>query len=142
VLASLQTRKNYCNATRDRARFFISDFSVRCCNKKQQPLYPVFSFVHRRLLLTNSMTLPPLAAATELQDVAIEQQFTVTIPPEKDGIFLHQSPTATPNNTTMGQTIAGIAGNVLEWYDFAIFGYLGDVISVRIVVVFRARSIY
>lgn len=27
------------------------------------------------------------------------------------------------------QTIAGVAGNVLEWYDFAVFGYLGDVIG-------------
>jgi len=28
------------------------------------------------------------------------------------------------------QTIAGIAGNVLEWYDFAVFGYFSDVIGV------------
>jgi MHS family proline/betaine transporter-like MFS transporter len=27
------------------------------------------------------------------------------------------------------QTIAGVAGNILEWYDFAVFGYLGDVIG-------------
>lgn len=27
------------------------------------------------------------------------------------------------------QTLAGVVGNVLEWYDFAIFGYLGDVIG-------------
>eukprot|EP00562_Extubocellulus_spinifer_P023888 CAMPEP_0178663974 /NCGR_PEP_ID=MMETSP0698-20121128/29129_1 /TAXON_ID=265572 /ORGANISM="Extubocellulus spinifer, Strain CCMP396" /LENGTH=512 /DNA_ID=CAMNT_0020307103 /DNA_START=61 /DNA_END=1600 /DNA_ORIENTATION=- len=30
--------------------------------------------------------------------------------------------------TTM-QTIAGVAGNVLEWYDFAVFGYFGDIIG-------------
>lgn len=27
------------------------------------------------------------------------------------------------------QTLAGIMGNVFEWYDFAIFGYLGDIIG-------------
>jgi len=27
------------------------------------------------------------------------------------------------------ETIAGVAGNVLEWYDFAVFGYFGDVLS-------------
>jgi len=27
------------------------------------------------------------------------------------------------------RTIAGIAGNVLEWYDFALFGFFGDVIA-------------
>lgn len=27
------------------------------------------------------------------------------------------------------QTFAGVAGNILEWYDFAIFGFLGDIIG-------------
>lgn len=27
------------------------------------------------------------------------------------------------------QTIAGVAGNVLEWYDFAVFGYFSDVLG-------------
>lgn len=27
------------------------------------------------------------------------------------------------------ETLAGVAGNVLEWYDFAVFGYFGDVIG-------------
>jgi len=30
---------------------------------------------------------------------------------------------------TLMQTIAGVAGNVLEWYDFAVFGFFGDVIG-------------
>ena len=30
----------------------------------------------------------------------------------------------------MRTTIAGIAGNVLEWYDFAVFGFFSDVIGV------------
>lgn len=34
------------------------------------------------------------------------------------------------SSSDMWQTVAGVAGNVLEWYDFAIFGYLGDVIGV------------
>jgi MHS family proline/betaine transporter-like MFS transporter len=29
----------------------------------------------------------------------------------------------------LGATIAGVAGNVLEWYDFAVFGYLSDVLG-------------
>lgn len=28
-----------------------------------------------------------------------------------------------------GQTMAGIVGNVLEWYDFAVFGYLSDILG-------------
>lgn len=32
------------------------------------------------------------------------------------------------NNKTM-QTIAGVAGNILEWYDFAVFGYFSDVLG-------------
>lgn len=27
------------------------------------------------------------------------------------------------------QTLAGVAGNILEWYDFAVFGYFGDIIG-------------
>eukprot|EP00581_Thalassiosira_minuscula_P002089 CAMPEP_0183737108 /NCGR_PEP_ID=MMETSP0737-20130205/51056_1 /TAXON_ID=385413 /ORGANISM="Thalassiosira miniscula, Strain CCMP1093" /LENGTH=589 /DNA_ID=CAMNT_0025971305 /DNA_START=17 /DNA_END=1783 /DNA_ORIENTATION=- len=27
------------------------------------------------------------------------------------------------------ETLAGVAGNVLEWYDFAVFGYFGDIIG-------------
>jgi len=27
------------------------------------------------------------------------------------------------------ETIAGVAGNVLEWYDFAVFGYFGDILG-------------
>lgn len=27
------------------------------------------------------------------------------------------------------QTLAGVAGNVLEWYDFAVFGYFGDILG-------------
>ena len=32
-------------------------------------------------------------------------------------------------NSDMRQTLAGVAGNMLEWYDFSIFGYLDDVIG-------------
>ncbi|KAL7561280.1 hypothetical protein ACA910_022551 [Epithemia clementina (nom. ined.)] len=28
-----------------------------------------------------------------------------------------------------GETLAGVAGNILEWYDFAVFGYFGDVLG-------------
>jgi MHS family proline/betaine transporter-like MFS transporter len=27
------------------------------------------------------------------------------------------------------ETIAGVMGNVLEWYDFALYGYFSDVIA-------------
>ena len=30
-----------------------------------------------------------------------------------------------------GQTIAGVMGNVLEWYDFALFGFFSDVIAIK-----------
>ena len=30
---------------------------------------------------------------------------------------------------TLTQQIAGVAGNVLEWYDFAVFGFFGDIIG-------------
>eukprot|EP01083_Nonionella_stella_P009796 28068_1 len=44
--------------------------------------------------------------------------------PSPDGL----ERTGTKNNKTM-ETIAGVAGNVLEWYDFAVFGYFSDVIG-------------
>jgi MHS family proline/betaine transporter-like MFS transporter len=52
--------------------------------------------------------------------------------PEKDGIM-----TTAPSHTNHSdsgesdfwQTVAGVAGNVLEWYDFAVFGYFGDIIG-------------
>jgi len=31
--------------------------------------------------------------------------------------------------TTIQETLAGLVGNVLEWYDFAVFGYFSDVIG-------------
>mmetsp|Transcript_24571 Transcript_24571/g.36062 ORF Transcript_24571/g.36062 Transcript_24571/m.36062 type:complete len:572 (-) Transcript_24571:140-1855(-) len=31
--------------------------------------------------------------------------------------------------TNLGHIIAGVFGNVLEWYDFAVFGYFGDIIG-------------
>jgi len=33
------------------------------------------------------------------------------------------------NRQKMFQTIAGVAGNVLEWYDFAVYGYFADIIG-------------
>ena len=45
--------------------------------------------------------------------------------------ILHKKNHATSkfkNNKTM-QTIAGVAGNILEWYDFAVFGYFSDVLG-------------
>jgi Sugar (and other) transporter len=38
--------------------------------------------------------------------------------------------TSVITNNDWKQTLAGIAGNVLEWYDFAVFGYFGDVIGI------------
>ena len=34
-----------------------------------------------------------------------------------------------PNEPTVMQTVAGVMGNVLEWYDFALFGFFSDVIA-------------
>jgi len=55
---------------------------------------------------------------------------------DHDDIFASSLPDAagiprtkpTKTNKTM-QTLAGVAGNVLEWYDFAVFGYFSDVIG-------------
>jgi MHS family proline/betaine transporter-like MFS transporter len=43
-----------------------------------------------------------------------------------DGVFEQEREAASQR---FWQDIAGVAGNVLEWYDFAIFGFLGDVIG-------------
>lgn len=50
--------------------------------------------------------------------------------PDAEGLKqnLSKSSSKVKNNKTM-QTIAGVAGNILEWYDFAVFGYLSDVIG-------------
>jgi MHS family proline/betaine transporter-like MFS transporter len=34
-----------------------------------------------------------------------------------------------PPEPTVMQTVAGVMGNVLEWYDFALFGFFSDVIA-------------
>jgi len=39
------------------------------------------------------------------------------------------SHTKNPQNNTKTIILAGIVGNVIEWYDFALFGYLAPVIS-------------
>lgn len=33
------------------------------------------------------------------------------------------------NNHMIKNTVAGIFGNILEWYDFAVFGFLAPVMS-------------
>lgn len=38
-------------------------------------------------------------------------------------------PTERKDTNSLMQTIAGVAGNILEWYDFAIFGYFADTIG-------------
>lgn len=49
---------------------------------------------------------------------------------EKDGIIRESNTSPAPlPPTTLCQTIAGIAGNVLEWYDFAVFGYFSDILG-------------
>jgi len=35
------------------------------------------------------------------------------------------------NNNEFKVALAGVAGNILEWYDFAIFGYFSDIIGVN-----------
>mmetsp|Transcript_61149 Transcript_61149/g.72598 ORF Transcript_61149/g.72598 Transcript_61149/m.72598 type:complete len:474 (+) Transcript_61149:72-1493(+) len=62
----------------------------------------------------------------------------MTIEPEliKDESTMHQS-LITPdqnesndnNSPSLTETIAGVAGNALEWYDFAIFGSFSDIIG-------------
>lgn len=43
----------------------------------------------------------------------------------------HHSTTtaASTHSNSTAQTIAGVAGNILEWYDFAVFGFLSDIIG-------------
>lgn len=62
---------------------------------------------------------------------------------EKDGLMVtgehhhsakqtvsHTAATAADEgNSDFWQTVAGVAGNVLEWYDFAVFGYFSDVLG-------------
>jgi MHS family proline/betaine transporter-like MFS transporter len=62
----------------------------------------------------------------------------LTHSPQHSGSF--QSPSTTTNTIIARsrtddkkhpylQTIAGVAGNILEWYDFAVFGYFSDVLG-------------
>mmetsp|Transcript_19 Transcript_19/g.47 ORF Transcript_19/g.47 Transcript_19/m.47 type:complete len:480 (-) Transcript_19:441-1880(-) len=56
---------------------------------------------------------------------------TLPSPDELDRVRDMRNGAGTGNgkgNKTM-QNIAGIAGNVLEWYDFAVFGYFSDIIG-------------
>lgn len=38
-------------------------------------------------------------------------------------------PTDAPAHVSRRLTLAGIAGNVMEWYDFAVYGYFAPVIG-------------
>lgn len=54
--------------------------------------------------------------------------------PEEFKQTLSQNPTRNDvvemaNRDKILQTIAGVSGNVLEWYDFAVFGYFADIIG-------------
>lgn len=40
-----------------------------------------------------------------------------------------QTPLSVGSSETFWSTVAGLAGNVLEWYDFAVFGFFGDIIG-------------
>lgn len=35
----------------------------------------------------------------------------------------------TREEDSLAKTLAGVAGNVLEWYDFAVFGYFSDILG-------------
>lgn len=35
----------------------------------------------------------------------------------------------TKEEDSLGKTLAGVAGNVLEWYDFAVFGFFSDILG-------------
>lgn len=51
---------------------------------------------------------------------------------EQDGIMKanHDQPSTTLHpSSDMCETMAGVIGNVLEWYDFAVFGYFSDIIG-------------
>jgi len=50
--------------------------------------------------------------------------------PHPDDHHLRKSATdLQTNRKKLYQTIAGVAGNVLEWYDFAVYGYFADIIG-------------
>lgn len=44
---------------------------------------------------------------------------------------LSQQPSHTHTKASLGTTIAGVMGNVLEWYDFALFGFFADIIGLN-----------
>eukprot|EP00980_Cylindrotheca_fusiformis_P013662 scaffold3515_cov126-Cylindrotheca_fusiformis.AAC.11 len=47
----------------------------------------------------------------------------------KEGNVQDESREAPPEHHDLKTTIAGIAGNVLEWYDFSVYGYFSDIIG-------------
>ena len=48
--------------------------------------------------------------------------------PEHDGLMVPAQPTS-HRSQDFWSTFAGVAGNILEWYDFAVFGYFSDTIG-------------
>ncbi|KAL7540984.1 hypothetical protein ACHAXR_010538 [Thalassiosira sp. AJA248-18] len=46
-----------------------------------------------------------------------------------DGMEVVDEHMVTHEEDDLAKTLAGVAGNVLEWYDFAVFGYFSDVIG-------------
>lgn len=55
-----------------------------------------------------------MASSREVSLLKYEHSNNNDLKPAKNGVM---------------QTIAGVMGNVLEWYDFALFGFFSDIIA-------------
>lgn len=67
----------------------------------------------------------PIAAATDSPET-VQQHMEDS---EKDGIIWEPPGDHYTNSSSLCETVAGVIGNVLEWYDFAVFGYFSDIIG-------------
>ena len=72
---------------------------------------------------------PVRRIALSLDHVVSILATSTTAPTPGDTEALEQEAPPQHPRLQWGEAMAGVAGNILEWYDFAVFGYFGDVIG-------------
>jgi Sugar (and other) transporter len=66
-----------------------------------------------------------------IMKVGLDDETDDEVPHSRDtpSTFSAVSGASSSGSSDFWQTLAGVAGNVLEWYDFAVFGYFSDILG-------------
>jgi len=93
------------------------------------------------ILLTANMDSgsPPKCNGDDSLSYGAETSFSIDDASDEDNMInilanldegaINSEHMVTNTEDSWGKTMAGLAGNILEWYDFAVFGYFSDILS-------------